>query len=135
MIYIDCPYCNIPAHLKNGSYVYPHRPDLFKKMFYVCFQCKAYVGCHPGTDKPLGRLANAELRKAKQAAHAAFDPMWREKKMKRQNAYAWLADKLNINRNECHIGMMDEQTCRKVVEICSNLTQPSNAPRLERYAK
>ncbi|WP_088258626.1 zinc-finger-containing protein [Fimbriiglobus ruber] len=24
--------------------------------------CDAYVGCHPGTETPLGRLANKELR-------------------------------------------------------------------------
>ena len=31
----------------------------------------AYVGVHKGTDKPLGRLANAELRYWKKRAHAA----------------------------------------------------------------
>lgn len=115
---IDCPYCNIPAHLKNGIFVYPHRPDLFKKFFYVCFWCKAHVGCHPDTKKPLGRLANAELRRLKQAAHAAFDPLWREGDMKREQAYKWLAGELKIERKDCHIGMMDEETCKKVVEVC-----------------
>jgi hypothetical protein len=34
------------------------------------------VGCHKGTTKPLGRLADAELREWKKRAHAAFDPVW-----------------------------------------------------------
>lgn len=74
---MECPYCRQPAKLVTGAAMYPHRPDLIHKWFYRCFPCDAHVGCHPGTRNPLGRLANFELRTAKIAAHAAFDPIWR----------------------------------------------------------
>ena len=114
---IRCPYCNCFAVRTTGKNIYPHRPDLFAKTFYQCVPCDAYVGCHPETDKPLGRLANAELRKAKMNAHAAFDPVWRSGKMNRSSAYKWLAEKMGIAPQNCHIGMFDVDECRAVIEI------------------
>jgi hypothetical protein len=115
---VICPYCNQTAVLVTGDVVYPHRPDLYEKRLYSCASCDAYVGCHPGTTRPLGRLANAELRAAKMKAHAYFDPLWKSGAMKRPAAYAWLAAQLGIERNDCHIGEFDIETCRRVVEIC-----------------
>lgn len=116
---ILCNYCQKPAQLVGGDTIYPHRRDLYARKFYNCAPCGAWVGCHPGTTKPLGRLADAELRIAKQQAHAAFDPLWRSNvNMKRKDAYAWLAKQLGIERKRCHIGYFDVETCRRVVEIC-----------------
>ena len=120
---VTCNYCNRPAELVTGKAIYPHRPDLFEKMFWRCAPCKAYVGCHkPGVNqgdgsRPLGRLANAELRAAKSAAHAAFDPIWKEGIKKRGSAYAWLSDLLGIDPKTCHIGEFDVDMCRRVVEL------------------
>lgn len=121
-----CPYCHADAVLVGGSAIYPHRPDLFHKYFWACWPCDAYVGCHPrghhgredGTH-PLGRLANTDLRKAKQRAHEAFDPLWKGGNgMTRREAYKWLAARLGISFNNCHIGMFDEATCLAVELIC-----------------
>jgi hypothetical protein len=117
-----CPYCGEFSKLVDGSVIYPHRPDLFAKKFYQCAPCDAYVGCHDGTTKPLGRLANAALRAAKKRAHAAFDPIWKSGQKKRGSAYAWLADRLGIDKQDCHIGMFDVDQCRRVVEICAPAT-------------
>lgn len=73
-----CPYCREPSKAVTGARIYPHRPDLHRKKFFECEPCGAWVGCHD-TGAPFGRLANAALRKAKQAAHAAFDPFWKAK--------------------------------------------------------
>lgn len=64
---------------------------------------------------PLGRLANKELRAAKQKVHAALDPLWRSGSMKRSDAYALLAEKLGIAPQNCHVGMFDVPTCRAAV--------------------
>ena len=116
---LKCPYCNAKADLVTGEVIYPHRPDLFKKFFYNCAPCGAYVGCHPTGDgkSPLGRLANAELRRAKSDAHAAFDPLWREGSMSRHQAYKWLAQQMGIDKSEAHIGMFDVAQCKRVVQI------------------
>lgn len=113
-----CPYCQSFSEKVSGARIYPHRPDLFSKTFYLCEKCDAYVGCHPGTTNPLGRLADGKLRAAKKAAHAAFDPIWKSGQKKRGSAYAWLADQLGIEKNDCHIGMMDVEMCSRVVSVC-----------------
>lgn len=121
---ILCDYCQQPAQLVGGATIYPYRRDLHSLRFWHCSPCGAWVGCHPGTTKPLGRLADAELRIAKMEAHAAFDPRWRAKDKKnrpvaRTQAYNWLAKQLGIERGQCHIGLFDIETCRRVVEICN----------------
>jgi hypothetical protein len=103
----------------TGKSIYPHRPGLYSKYFYLCADCNAYVGCHAGGDgkQPLGRLANSELRTAKQAAHAAIDPHWRTGKLSRKEVYKRLANLLAIPIRETHIGMFDVEQCRKVVRL------------------
>lgn len=121
-----CLYCDREARLVTGTTIYPHRPDLIDKRFWLCSPCGAWVGCHPKANKrgkgglgdgtvPLGRLANAELRRAKQAAHAAFDPLWRSREMSRSDAYKWLSKALGISPDNCHIGWFDVDECRAVV--------------------
>jgi len=119
---VTCPYCHRPAKLATGANIYPHRPDLVDKVFWRCAPCDAYVGCHPKHRKwsptgttPLGRLANAELRREKQRAHAAFDPLWKSGEMRRTEAYKWLAEQLGMSAANCHIGMLDANACRAVV--------------------
>lgn len=126
-----CPYCGAPVKIVDSSILYNGRSYGWA---YVCNaypKCDAYVGCHPGTKRPLGRLANKELRLAKTAAHEAFDAVWKKNaeqrhlspKEARIRGYAWLADALMMLRKDCHIGMMDLETCRRVVEICSKIAQ------------
>ena len=116
----SCPYCGNKSDGVNGLAVYPDRPDLHNKWFYRCHPCDAYVGCHPNTKNPLGRLANAELRKYKSMAHRAFDPIWKTKAMKRSDAYKVLAAEMRIQPSECHIGMLDIAQCKQVIAICLN---------------
>lgn len=60
---VKCPYCERHAELVGGEVIYPHRPDLGSKKFWLCTPCNAYVGCHAGDDgtRPLGRLTAADL--------------------------------------------------------------------------
>lgn len=122
-----CRYCLLPAVLlRAGDDGYPYPGRDFGPM-WVCVPCQAWVGTHPGTENALGGLANAELRAAKQAAHAAFDPLWQAKMRRdkcskgqaRRSGYRWLADQLSIPFKRCHIGYMNLDECRKVVEVCS----------------
>lgn len=121
-----CPYCGRAASLMRSSAALHNGRDYGPK--WVCLRptCEAWVGCHPGTDIPLGRLANAELREAKHAAHAAFDRLWQAKMRQgftrsraRAAGYRWLAGQLGLDRKQCHIGMFDVGLCRRVVEICT----------------
>lgn len=111
---VYCPYCGKEAELIDSSVIYGRSYG----MAYICFDCDAYVGTHKGTEKPLGRLANAELRKWKMRAHDAFDPIWKSRKMSRKKAYSWLAEKLKLPEEKTHIGMFDVDMCKKVIEVC-----------------
>ena len=113
-----CPYCSKLSKKVTGRVVYPHRPDLDRLVFYRCEPCDAHVGCHPRSGKPLGRLANKELRQAKMATHNIFDPLWEGGVITRKEAYSWLAIALCIPEEECHIGMFDEKLCQKAIEAC-----------------
>ncbi len=128
MSIVVCHYCLKPPVLVSGDVIYPHRPDLATKKIWLCAGCDAYVGTHVGTEQPLGRLANAELRQLKVAAHAAFDPLWKAK-IKRDGCskgeargagYKWLAKQLGIDAADCHIGMFDEAMCKRVIEVIKN---------------
>ena len=120
MYEVICDYCNIATRLAKGSEIYPHRPDLSSLNFYLCDSCGAYVGCHKNGDgkRPLGRVANEKLRKAKSKAHAAFDPIWKSGKMTRGAAYSALAKSMGIYKEQCHIGMFNVEQCEYVVAWC-----------------
>jgi hypothetical protein len=89
----------------TGLTIYPHRPDLDHKWFWLCL-CGAYVGCHPGSQQPLGSCAGEATRKARSAAHAAFDPIWRQRLMSRTEAYLALGTALGLEPGKCHISWM-----------------------------
>ena len=116
---VICPYCDKPAELVGGSVVYPSRPDLKSKRFYLCRKCSAWVGCHAGTNRPLGRLADKALRRVRQQAHAAFDPIWKCGKTSRTQAYRWLADKMGLPLDDTHIAKFTVEQCKQVVAICN----------------
>lgn len=106
-----CPYCNRPSLLVKGDIIYPHRRDLFHKYFYLCHTCDAYVGCHPGTQNALGRLADKPLRLAKARVHALLDPLWKTQGMTRSAAYRSLAQRMGIDAKGCHVGQFTLEQC------------------------
>lgn len=127
-----CPYCGAAAQLVTGAKLYPHRPDLAHLKAWQCYPCAASVGCHDGTTTPKGPLADGPTRRARMAAHAAFDPLWQRwrdaypgevrvpaqvRGAARGRAYAWLAHQLGIAAEDCHIGHMDAAQCERVVEV------------------
>lgn len=118
---MKCPYCGGEAELSGGHKIYPHRPDLADLKIWACLPCDAWVGTHKNSPehKPLGRLANAELRAAKRAAHAAFDPLWKSGQMSRKKAYALLSEKMGLTPEETHIGMFDVEQCKSVIILCT----------------
>lgn len=120
-----CCECGVPAALVQSQKIYPHRPDLWNRPMWLC-ECGAYCGCHDGTERPLGRPAGPATRKARSAAHAAFDPLWQakmkrdglSKKKARGAGYFWLAEQLELDPEDCHIGAMTEAYALRVVSIC-----------------
>lgn len=118
-----CPYCGGDILFKkDSSYIYSKNYG----PIYVCEnypKCNSYVGTHPNTSIPLGRLANAELRQYKKAAHEYFDFMWQCKKRlgdknARSKGYHWLAMQLDKDLLSTHIGWFNLYDCQKVIALC-----------------
>ncbi|WP_333838779.1 zinc-finger-containing protein [Novosphingobium sp.] len=113
--------------LASGAVVYPHRPDLAGKWLWRC-RCGAYCGTHPNLFA-VGTPAGAATRRAREEAHAAFDPLWRRRaeisglkpNVARGRGYKWLAQQLGITTKECHIGLMNAAMANRVGEICYGL--------------
>lgn len=123
------------VELVDGKVIYPHRSDLWtsdgvERWWWRC-DCGAYVGTHKGTINPLGTPCGDATRKARIAAHAAFDPLWRKRMAlsdltqakARGRGYKWLAAQLGIKAKDCHIGMMNAEMARRVVDICAAARQ------------
>lgn len=111
-----CPYCGDYAKLKHSHDVHPDRPQDYGN-YWVCDPCDARIGCFQGTKTPLGRLANAELRRWKVRVHRKFDPLWRDSDWTRDEAHDWL--RLQMGRiRPVNIGFLDVDECRQVVVIC-----------------
>lgn len=118
---VICPYCGKDAPRVTGKEVYPHRPDLQKGWFYACFPCGAWVGTHRNGN-PLGTLANADLRRARTAAHKVFDPLWRDNpNLSRTKAYEWLSKAMGTLPEQTHIALFDVNQCQQVVALCARL--------------
>jgi hypothetical protein len=128
-----CPYCGQQARLVGGDVIYPHRPDLAEKWFWLCAPCDAYVGTHKGTQIPLGTPAKADLRCARSKLHdLMLDPLWKTapdcgayddardnprarkhiQNSARHRVYAFLAHKLGLSVDETHTGMFTIEQCR-----------------------
>ena len=114
-----CLHCTEKPQLVRGLAVYPHRPDLDHKHFWLC-PCGAYCGCHPKTAKALGTPCNAQTRKARSVTHAVFDPLWRKGSWSRSEAYSWLAKALNEDPSKVHIGMFTETRCQLVQALVTD---------------
>lgn len=135
-----CVHCTATPALVTGAAIYPHRPDLADKPIWLC-ACGARVGCHPGTTVPLGRAADAQLRGARGHVHALLDPIWRDAwkgsayrgangrfdgargskriitGVARTRVYEFLASRMGLTEDDCHVGMFDLEQCRQAYAI------------------
>lgn len=111
---MKCPYCKKEALWTSNDVVYGRK---YGKSFmcYYCRDCDAYVGCHQNSKRPLGTMANKELRQYRIKAHAVFDPLWREKVMSRKSAYRFLERYFG---KFIHIGESDIETCKQIIKLC-----------------
>jgi hypothetical protein len=109
---VHCPYCGKLAAWIPNEQVYGKRYGK-SYMCYYCAPCDAYVGCHNNTRKPLGVMANKELRGWRMQAHKAVDPLWKSGRYKRGVVYAKLSDAF---KRPIHIGESDIAICKAVIE-------------------
>ena len=107
-----CPYCNKEAEWVENKKIYGKN---FGKsyMAWFCKECDAYVGCHNNTKRPLGTMANKELRTARIQAHEVINPLYENGKRSRNYVYKVLSDAFG---EVIHIGESDIQKCEEIIK-------------------
>lgn len=118
-----CRYCGGAVHLVPAAKVYgpaaAKRLGLEREKFYQCQNCNARVGCHKGSARPLGNLANEALRMKRMETHQVFDSFWKERGMSRTQGYKWMAKKLRLSEELAHIGGFEMDRCQKLIRLLS----------------
>ena len=117
-----CRYCGGVVRLVPAAEVYgmaaAKRLGIEQERFYQCQNCNARVGCHKGTTRPLGNLANETLRMKRKETHQIFDSFWRERGMTRTQGYHWMAKKLRLSEQLAHIGGFEMDRCQRLIDLC-----------------
>ena len=127
-----CPYCGAKPELVDSAEVYNGKSF---GPIYICRPCNAYVGVYENSNKPLGRLADAELREMKKQAHDIFDQIWRlGYKRGRYHAYRWLSQQLQRPSEYTHIGMMDVDECQKVIDLSKAYLYSKDPEKFKEFA-
>lgn len=108
-----CPYCGREAEYLSSKEFYGRSYGTY---LYVCRPCDARVGTHKNSDRPLGTLADRELRSLRRLCHAHFDVLWKSRQMTRSQAYKWLQRVMSLPRDKAHIGMFDKEQCRELLD-------------------
>ena len=122
-----CNYCKKEAEWVQNSEVYGRLYGDKNHMIWLCRDCDAYVGCHKNTKKPLGSLANKELREWRRKAKEVFiqklmDGNWNNKH-KKAKAYRWLGATFNLPTSVRHFGLFSKEMC---IKIYNELNPPQN---------
>ncbi len=122
---IYCPYCGAQAKLRPASVVYKENTIVHDAFLYVCDRyprCDAYVSAHRDTKRPMGTLANSELRNKRIRAHKVFDRVWKSGLMTKWQAYKWLQATFGLDEDEAHIAMFSEYMCERLIRECTQIS-------------
>lgn len=123
---LQCPDCSGKLYLRAKPHQFKLRPNEtpFK---YVCENrektgCRGSCGAHPD-GMPTGLPAGPEVRKARGITHEMFDRVWnKDGRVMRNAAYAYIAEKMGIAVEDCHIGLMQLEELRVFYRHAAALT-------------
>ena len=114
---------DVRAKMVSGNIVYPRSRQLAHDKFWMCNSCKNFVGCHKNANKnklkPLGVIANKELKQARIVIHELIDPIWKEEKLKRGEVYALISSQLGYPYHTGDLRSLDE--ARRVWRIAAEI--------------
>ncbi len=123
----NCNCCGESVRLINNKLIYGTEYGEWPYS-YQCTGCGAYVGLHPGTDIPLGTLADKPLREARKRSKAMFRQAAGLLHIReRKQAYRWLANAMNIPHGECHFAWFDLGLCRRAEAVCNEVVKQKGA--------
>lgn len=109
---VECEHCGSPVQVAHHKQVYGRSYGDWPWL-YKCEGCRAYVGMHPFTNIPLGTLATSEIRQARKHCKSPFESLYKSGRLTRSEAYERLAEKLGIEKEQCHFGWFNVEMCQK----------------------
>jgi len=118
---VKCPYCGAYAMRRPASVVYGDAARTENGYLFVCSRwpaCDAYVSAHLKSGRPMGTLANGDLRHKRILAHKALDEFRKRRHIEKWEAYLWLQSKLGLGKEQTHIAMFSEYRCDQVIALC-----------------
>ncbi len=116
--------CTITARLTNGKEIYPYLQNLRSIPFWTCDSCKGIVGCHYKTNtptKPLGCIPSQQITKARKEIHKILDPLWKNKKISRNQLYKKLSNYLGYQYHTAEIKDIEE--ARKIYRFILDIVK------------
>ena len=118
-----CPFCRSSVSLIDSARVF----GCSYGFIYLCNaypNCDARVGCRPGSIKPLGTLADRELRRWRSLVHRKFDPLWQSGVFSsRQIAYKWLSKAMKLPLERTHVAMFNIRQCQRAIACIEVFTR------------
>jgi hypothetical protein len=117
-----CDCCEGPAVLVQNRVLYGRNHGDWPVLWF-CLSCEASVGCHPQSVYPLGRMADRATKNARTQVHQLLDPLWQEGPLSRDEAYALLAERMNVPPwEEVHVGEMTLEECARAADCLRELS-------------
>lgn len=108
---LKCGECNAPMVLRKSK--------KFGSLFYGCSKFPECKGCHGAypDGRPLGTPADRKTSAARIQAHDIFDRLWKNKRMTRPQAYAWMRQAMGLTEVEAHIGHFTAAQCERLITV------------------
>ena len=108
-----CRYCGTQAEWGENKRIYGRNYGK-SYMCWLCPNCGASVGCHQNTKRPLGIMANQELKELRMRIHRIIDPWWKSGKMKRRVVYKTLSRVLG---RQYHTADLNEEEAKRLLAL------------------
>lgn len=92
---LHCAECSNKLHLRDSEYGIRYLPISCERE-----HCDGALGAHPD-GIPVGKPADRRAKAARVIAHEEFDRLWKNGKMTRSRAYAWMISALYTKKKKC----------------------------------
>lgn len=143
-LYCEACKSKVKTLVVNGATIYPHRPDLYQKVFLQCPHCKNYTMADEikSTDsfKTWERrhrkktIPTATSRRSRYKIHKLIDPVWKSGIMSRANIYKRLSVATGV-KNYHNGSLCDEEIERKAMKEAEKIYREAVVLGLDKSRK
>lgn len=114
-----CDFCDSPVNLRENKEVYGKNFGQWP-WIYLCSNdnCKAFISCIKGTYKPVGTLANHELRELRKQISLWLRQLVEEGPFTEIGAKDWCAAWIGVKLDEFKIAKLSVKQCQTIIYRC-----------------